>query len=1138
MSDMGDPRTVGSVPVKGKGPVATESPWNVLREAADRPDEGGLDLWSWLEERIALAQYRPEPAAEVIVSHLTGREGDYHILKNTDTKTYYRLSDRDYFLWQHMDGKRTVKDLVVAYFLEYGSFAFGRVATLVEGLRSHLLLKDRPVDVYQQVRRRLLRRRLSHRLIQIYQGFLQMQFAVKGLDGLIGSLYRWGGRLLYTWPMQALFLVVSVAGVVLFARVARTRTYGLVTIQGSYRRGVIGLVAVNLAAILIHELSHALTVKHYGREVRRGGFMLYFGLPAFFVDTMDIWMEGKRPRLAVTWAGPYSGLVLGGLASAAMTIWPDVDLNALLFQFAFFSYLTVFFNLNPLLELDGYFILMDWLEIPMLRQKSLAFIRRGLWEKVASVREAGQALRDSLDSFSREEKIFTIFGALSAAWTAYAIYSGVHLWQQRLARGIRDLWTQGGVGKTILGLFVSAIGLLFILSLGMALLHVARQAGRWLAKQGLFADTRSMAAILLVVALALTVGCRYGGDRLLVPALTVLALVAAAVLAWRNARTYAGSRLAVAFWLLTASSTALLLRQAASLAVTALRAGAVGESLAGRTAALGLGTIAHGCLFAAGLALFAHTDMRELRAPAKALLTAGLMTSYGLVVFVARRRPGVELFSPQMLLDVSGVLFPLLTATLLMPTLLSFWQTRFGPAWGTLELALLAQVAVALLGWPPLFPYLMLAAGLFLHHLAYTHVRLPQDQPEPDLALSDETRLQRAFDWMMTSLLDQFRQTAGERCARLLAEQFNSFALAAGWRLSLVRGSLKDLAPTDRDLIERGTRYGDALSLLLDQVAQEVGEKLTVHMLQRAYDSLPWEEREIGNLYVFRDVKRAETLSRAFQATRQDHRGLLRRNALFATMDEAEIDLLISHLRTEHYAPGQVIIRQGDEGDTFYIVKWGHVEISQRDDRGVYQVVNQLDRGDFFGELTLLHDAPRNATCRATVPTELLCLSRSDFDRLVSARFALREKVDRSIARADLLRRMPLFAELDAQQIKRITAQLQEEVYEQGEVIMRQGEIGETFYVIETGRLRVSVEENGEETVVAERGRGEYVGEIALLMDVPRTATVTALTQAHLLTLHRADFERLVSRHLYVTRGLERETSRRMMDLERAASAV
>jgi cAMP-dependent protein kinase regulator len=339
-------------------------------------------------------------------------------------------------------------------------------------------------------------------------------------------------------------------------------------------------------------------------------------------------------------------------------------------------------------------------------------------------------------------------------------------------------------------------------------------------------------------------------------------------------------------------------------------------------------------------------------------------------------------------------------------------------------------------------------------------------------------------------------------------------------------------------LIQRGKTYAAALSLLSDLVAHEVGEKLTTAALRRAYDTLPWEEREMGTLYLFPDVKRAETLNRQFAATRQDYSGLLRRMPLFSTMDEAEIGLLMSRLKTEHYRPGQAIIRQGDRGDKFYIVAQGHVEVTQRDERGVSDVVNQLDRGDYFGELALLDDAPRSATCRATVPTDVLSLSRDDFAQLVKAQFTLREKVDRSITWTELLRRMPLFAELDAQQVQLIAAQLREETYEPGAVIIRQGEIGETFYVIESGRVQTSVLQDGEERILGEHGPGEYVGEIALLLEVPRTATVKALTQTRTLTLQKGAFDRLVASHLYVSHRLERETSRRMTNLERAAQAA
>ncbi len=1125
--------------------------WDTLRQETSQPDQGWLGLKAWLYEKLEMAQYRPQAAPGVIASRLTGRDGVYYVLKNPATKTYYRLSDRDHFLWERMDGRRTVKDLVVAYFLEYGSFAFARVAALVEGLKAGLLLSERPVNVYQRVRGRLLRRRPQYRLARVWQSFLQRQFTIGGLDRALSGVYRRVGGLLFARPVLILYLLVTVLGFYAFVQALRGGQYGVVTIAGSIALGMMGLIVANLFAVLIHEMAHALTVKHYGREVRRGGFMIYFGMPAFFVDTTDIWLEGKRARLAVTWAGPYSGLILGGLASIVLFLWPAFALNPLLFQFAFLSYLTVFFNLNPLLELDGYYLLMDWLDIPMLRRKSLAFIRGGLWEKVKAVRqeqtsevsktsEVSASPKGVLPSFSREEKIFTVFGLLSAAWTAYAILMGAYFWQRRLAGALRDLWTRGGgVGRILLALGLAALSLLLVLSIGLALLSMVRKVVLWAARKGLFANPWNVAALLLAAAVALSLVPAALSYRALTPVIGVAALSIAAFLAWRIASDYAGSRLSPVFWLIGLFSLALVpslvLIGLVGTGAIAVKEGQPVLPILVAPVAIGLAYLAYGALAVAGLLLFSGAKLKEMSRMGKALLVLGLAGSYGLVLWLVARQQQASPTVAGALLTVSGWLLPLLTLALMAPTLVSFWRTSFGPAWTLLIFSLGGMAVSALTGRVPLLAYLLLAGGLLLHHLAFRSIALLSDQPRAVVDLSDGRRLQRALGWTVSDLVEQFRQIAGDRAARNLVERFNNYALAAGWAVSIVAGQVEEATVSERPLIEQGEIYAAVLGLLLDLTAEEVGEKLAVRSLQRAYDGLPWEEREIGVQYLFREVKRAESLSADFQTVQQDYRRLLQRMPLFATMDGAEVDLVCSRLRVEHHGPGRAVIRQGERGDRFFIVRHGHVEVTQRDERGVSEVVNQLDRGGYFGELALLHDAPRNATCRTTIPTELLSLSRRDFEQLVKARFALRDKVDRSITQVELLRRVPLFAEMGAQQLRLVAAQLQAQTYEPGAALMRQGEMGETFYVIESGRVQVSVGQDGELRVAAERGPGEYVGEIALLLQVPRTATVTALAPTRVLALTKDDFDRLVSEHLYVGRQLERDTSRRLLDLQRVA---
>jgi len=262
--------------------------------------------------------------------------------------------------------------------------------------------------------------------------------------------------------------------------------------------------------------------------------------------------------------------------------------------------------------------------------------------------------------------------------------------------------------------------------------------------------------------------------------------------------------------------------------------------------------------------------------------------------------------------------------------------------------------------------------------------------------------------------------------------------------------------------------------------AREVGEQLLGRMFQSAYDHLPWEVREIAANYLFPEVDRAGTADDKFQAEHLENAAMVRRMPLFATLDEGE-----------------------------------------------------LDRGDYLGELALLNDAPRNATCRATVPTELLSLSRQDFENLVKDRFALRDKLDETITRTTLLRRIPLFTELDSQQLQLIVNKLREETFESGQVIIQEGDIGETFYIIESGHVQVSVHQNDGEIVIDENGPGSYVGEIALLMDSPRTASVIATIPTRTLTLYKDDFDWLVADHLYVSRSLEQVMSRRMIRTRR-----
>ena len=92
-----------------------------------------------------------------------------------------------------------------------------------------------------------------------------------------------------------------------------------------------------------------------------------------------------------------------------------------------------------------------------------------------------------------------------------------------------------------------------------------------------------------------------------------------------------------------------------------------------------------------------------------------------------------------------------------------------------------------------------------------------------------------------------------------------------------------------------------------------------------------------------------------------------------------EADLLLTHLRPLAVEAGEEIIRQGEAGDRFYVVRLGAVEVVRDGQR-----LATLGPGEAFGEIALLLDLPRTATVRATEPTELLALEAADFHDLLA----------------------------------------------------------------------------------------------------------------------------------------------------------
>jgi multidrug efflux pump subunit AcrA (membrane-fusion protein) len=162
--------------------------------------------------------------------------------------------------------------------------------------------------------------------------------------------------------------------------------------------------------IIIHELGHGYTCKYFGGQVHEIGAMLLYFEPAFFCNVNDAWTFPElKARLWVTAAGSWIQVVV---ASIAAIVWWAATPDTLISQIALSAVLiggvtTVVMNANPLIPLDGYFALSDYLEVPNLRQRALGYL--SWWVKARVLRlDVPEPAADE-----REKRIFLIYSLLA-----------------------------------------------------------------------------------------------------------------------------------------------------------------------------------------------------------------------------------------------------------------------------------------------------------------------------------------------------------------------------------------------------------------------------------------------------------------------------------------------------------------------------------------------------------------------------------------------------------------------------------------------------------------------------------------------------------------------------------------------------
>jgi putative peptide zinc metalloprotease protein len=1098
-------------------------------------------VWTSLTWRADPSNYCPHAIPDVAEEQVVEDEQTLTVIRSP-RGAYLRLTPPQRAVWRQMDGATSVAQLATQAFVQFKQLI--PIGDLVATLRNEGFLTDPAAHVYSNLNETLQANTAEGLRQRLWRFFTGKTWAIKNIDGAYATLYRSVGRFLFTTPFAILWAFVSLAGLAAFVALLADPTTPQIITTGAVTTPLefVVLWLALLLSFVLHESAHALAVKHYGRTLCSGGLMLYFGMPAAFVDTSDIWRSPRRARIIVSAAGPMADLLIGGVA--ALLVFFDMPLASTAYKLAFTCYIAALFNLNPLLELDGYFILVDWLRLPDLRRRALEFVRGPLWRKFdrpptidhRPPMSAAFVVRRSsfvVRPFSREEKIYTIYGLLAILYAGVAILFTLQFWQQQLSEIISGLWTSGNLIQqgiaVILTLAIAVPSALMVVFTGAS---AGRAILRWVLRRGYGRRPSILIGVALAVVVALSAITGVYRDTLAAAALPPLiwALAFSAIAAVRP--DYRGAATAPA---LDASLIATALAAVAAIVRLVLPNELLWTILEG---------MAFIFLLLAGFAALLDTDLRHT--PVHQLLLSALLLMGAFAVGVAAvasaqmSRPDLAFNSLAAIALGAPAYFGVVALALLLPHLLGLADSRLFWPWLLFWAAALAET-LAYIGnlSRPSIPIDTLAAGLWaaawLTHLAMLR-QLDRDELTWQHApsSSEAQRLKRAFQFCYAGCYRLLRAAYGSRRAQQFDDRMDVLAATANWDVTLDRDNVRVAAQMDRlPVDEQGMRYAEILRYTVATIEDIAGNAFARRAIQSAYDALPWPEREAANRLSFPDTPWARELSAAFDDVWARRLRLLRQVDLFLQCDDDELHALAHLLQEQTVSAGEILLRAGEAPPGVWIIEAGEV-LAQC----AGQPHTELHRSETIGGRELLKRIDSDATYLATVETSLLFIQADEFQTIVREQAPHAAIALDSVATVRLLESVPLFNGVPRNILRGLAHIAAQYTFEPRSLIVRQGTPSGQFYIISSGQAAVvarnPAQPGAKPALISQIGEREFFGEMELLYNKPPIASVLAVTPLTVLALPHAAVRELITGDHTLAQRLEQISSGRLIALRQS----
>jgi putative peptide zinc metalloprotease protein len=352
-----------------------------------------------------LSEY-PKFRDDLIVSRSGQADTESFIIKDPVTGKIFQCREAECFIARQLDGRTPPSEVPARFERKFGvALTMERLEQFIERLRALCLLDEALSDgeLLRQQRRVTMERSPLKRAL-----FLKLP-AVDP-DAFFDAIVP---RIRFLFTKRFVFLTCALTAVAIAIAVVDWQAYKDQIARLLHPGTIVTFVLVAIAVTVAHECAHGLTCKHYGGQVHEIGFLLIYFMPAFYCNVSDAWLfKEKKKRIWVSFAGVFFQTFMWALATI---VWRIVDRGTWLSDFCCLtmatSGLTNFFNLNPLIKLDGYYMLADYLAVPNLRKKAFEYIGT----RARNTFLPGS--RNAKTVSARERRIYLMYGILAGAYS-------------------------------------------------------------------------------------------------------------------------------------------------------------------------------------------------------------------------------------------------------------------------------------------------------------------------------------------------------------------------------------------------------------------------------------------------------------------------------------------------------------------------------------------------------------------------------------------------------------------------------------------------------------------------------------------------------------------------------------------------